>query len=145
MEDGSKWHLMSQCVYFAFKTIVFFGILLPKKQVFIKRNFQIIFFESFYVLYLQLPQYVIHFFIVNFEYIRIFERIHIWLDLCFLLKKCHNFKSYQNILTFSSLVFYIISFNFSLKTYILHHIICCKGFMNFLKTLILINTKLKKY
>ncbi len=50
--------------------------------------------------------------------------------LCFVLKNCHNFKSYQNMLTFSSLIFLF---------YKLQHIHCItftcrKGLMNFLKT-----------
>jgi hypothetical protein len=48
----SKWHLMNQCLYFAFRTIVLFKVLLPKKHVFIKRNFQMKYFEIFYLLYL---------------------------------------------------------------------------------------------
>jgi hypothetical protein len=42
--------------------------------------------------------------------------------LCFVLKNCHNFKSYQNMLTFSILISYIISCNFIWTTYTLHHI-----------------------
>ncbi len=50
--SGSKWHIMSQCVYFAFKTIVLFGVLFAKKHVLLKRNFQMKCFETFYILYL---------------------------------------------------------------------------------------------
>jgi hypothetical protein len=35
--------------------------------------------------------------------------------VCFILKKIHNFKSYENMLTFSSLIFYVISYNFFLN------------------------------
>jgi hypothetical protein len=48
----SKRHIRSQCVYFAFKTIVLFGVLFLKKHVFFKRNFQMKCFETFYILYL---------------------------------------------------------------------------------------------
>jgi hypothetical protein len=44
---GSKQHITSQCVYFAFRTIIFFGVLFPKKHVFLKRNFQMKCFETF--------------------------------------------------------------------------------------------------
>jgi hypothetical protein len=49
-------------------------------------------------------------------------KIHIF-TLCFILKICHNFKSYQNVLTLSSLNFYVISYNFSLNNiYITSHL-----------------------
>jgi len=51
---------------------------------------------------------------------RIFESAQI---LCFVLKICHNFKSYQTMLTFSNLIFYIIRYNFSLSNiYIVSHL-----------------------
>jgi hypothetical protein len=53
---GSKQHITSQCVYFAFRTIILFGVLFSKKHVFLKRNFQMKCFESFYILYLYLTQ-----------------------------------------------------------------------------------------
>jgi hypothetical protein len=56
---GSKWHLINQCVYFAFRTIVIFEVLLLEKHVSTKKNFQIKYFNFFYFLYLQLPQYAI--------------------------------------------------------------------------------------
>jgi hypothetical protein len=50
----------------------------------------------------------------------IFENAQI---LCFVLKICHNFKSYQTMLTFSNLVFCIIRYNFSLSNiYIVSHL-----------------------
>jgi len=49
---GSKRHITNQCVYFAFKTIVLLGYFFPKKHVFIKRNFQMKYFETFYLFYL---------------------------------------------------------------------------------------------
>ncbi len=43
--------------------------------------------------------------------------------LCFVLKFCHNFKSYQNMLTLSSLFFYVISYKLSLNNiYIALHL-----------------------
>jgi hypothetical protein len=81
--EGSKWHIMSQCVYFAFRTIVFFGVLFFKKHVFLKRNFQMKCFETFWVFYLLLPQYVICFVIIKFGEIQIFESAQILLDFVF--------------------------------------------------------------
>jgi hypothetical protein len=52
MKLRSKRHIISQCVYFAFSTIVFFGVFFLKKHVFLKRNFQMKCFETFYILYL---------------------------------------------------------------------------------------------
>jgi hypothetical protein len=52
LNKGSKQHIMNQCVYFAFRTIVLFGIFFPKKHVFFKRNFQMKCFEKNYILYL---------------------------------------------------------------------------------------------
>jgi hypothetical protein len=43
---------LSQCGYFAFRFIVLFGVLFPKKHIFLKRNFQMKCFETFYILYL---------------------------------------------------------------------------------------------
>jgi hypothetical protein len=43
---------MNQCVYFAFRNIVLFGVIFPKKHVFLKRNFQMKCFEILYILYL---------------------------------------------------------------------------------------------
>jgi len=66
--------------------------------------------------------------------------------LCFVLKNWHNFKSYQNMLTFSILIFLYYNLQIFFKQHI--HCItftCCKRLMNILKTLNLINTKLKKY
>ncbi len=43
--------------------------------------------------------------------------------LCLILKTCHNLKSYQNMLTISSLIFYILSYNFTLNNiYIASHL-----------------------
>ncbi len=49
---GSKQYIMNQCVYFAFRNIVLFGVIFPKKHVFLKRNFQMKCFEILYILYL---------------------------------------------------------------------------------------------
>jgi hypothetical protein len=49
---GSKRH-NELCVYFAFRTVVLFGVLFSqKKNVFLKRNFEMKCFETFYILYL---------------------------------------------------------------------------------------------
>jgi hypothetical protein len=43
--------------------------------------------------------------------------------LCFVLKICHNFKLDLNMLTISSLIFYVISYKFSLNNiYIASHL-----------------------
>ncbi len=67
MTSESKQHVMNQCVYFAFKTIIFFGVFFLKKHLFLKRNFQMKHFETFYILYLWLPQYVIFLLQSNLE------------------------------------------------------------------------------
>ncbi len=52
-----------------------------------------------------------------------FSKVHrVCQFFCFVLKNCHNFKSCQNMLTFSSLIFYIISYNFSLNNIIASHL-----------------------
>ncbi len=122
-ENGSKQHIMSQCVYFAFRTIVIFGVFFSRKYVFLKRNFQMKCFETFYILYLQLPQYVMFFsnqILKKYQFLK----MHIFCQiLCFVLKFFHNFKSYQNLLTLSSLIFYVITYKFSLNNiYIPSHL-----------------------
>jgi len=108
---GSKQHIMSQCVYFAVKIIVLSGVIFPKKHVFLKRNFQVIFLKlSIYCIY-SFPN-ISNFFIIKFGEIWIFESAQILPNFVFVLKICHNFKSYQNMLTLSSLIFYIIRYKF---------------------------------
>jgi len=53
-----------------------------------------------------------------------FLKVHRFFQiLCFILKICHNFKSYQNMLTFSSLIFYVIGYKFSSNNiYIASHL-----------------------
>jgi len=46
---GSKQHLMNQYVYFEFMTIVLFEVLLPKKTIFHKEEFQMIFLKIIYL------------------------------------------------------------------------------------------------
>jgi hypothetical protein len=46
--DGSKRHLTSQCVYFAFRNIIIFGVHLLKKIII---YFQMKYFEAYYLLY----------------------------------------------------------------------------------------------
>jgi hypothetical protein len=87
---GSKWHITSQCVYFAFRTIILFGVLFPKKCVFLKKNFQMKCFLK------------IIYFIYNFPICQMFFYNQIWRNmiflkvhrfcqiLCFILKICHN-------------------------------------------------------
>jgi hypothetical protein len=83
-------------------------------------------FEIFYLLYLWRPQYVIFF------YNQIFENAQILPDVLFCLKICHNFKSYQNMLTISNLIFLY----YKLKVFYKQHIhcitfICQKKVVNF--------------
>jgi hypothetical protein len=51
-------------------------------------------------------------FTIKFGEIWIFESAQFLLDFVFVLKICHNFKSYQNMLTLSSLIFYVIIYKF---------------------------------
>ncbi len=128
----SKWHLMSQCVYFAFKTIVLLKFLLQKKHVFIKRNFQMKYFKTFYCVYSYLNMFF--FFYKQFWVDIIFWNCTNLQILHFILKNCHNFKSYQNMLTFSVLVSNIISYKFSSNNiYIASHLTVIKCSWNFLK------------
>ncbi len=83
---GSKQHITSQCVYFVARTIVLFGVLFLKKHVFIKRIFSMKCFETFYIFYLQLPQYVICFFTIKFGESFFFENTQILLDFLFCLE-----------------------------------------------------------
>jgi hypothetical protein len=82
---GFKWQITSQCVYFAFRTIVLFGVLLPKKNVFIKKNFQMKYFEAFlFIVFIVAP--ICRMFVYNqFIKIWIFESAQILLDfvICF--------------------------------------------------------------
>jgi len=56
----------------------------------------------------------------KYENLKVYKYCEI---LCFILKICHNFKSYQNMLTFSSLISYIINYNFYLNNiYITSHL-----------------------
>jgi hypothetical protein len=92
---------MNQCVYFAFRTIVLFGVLFSNEHFF---------------------------FTIKFEEIRSFENALILLDFVFRLENLPKFQSYQNMLTLSSLIFYVISYKFSLNDiYITSHLHVEKG------------------
>ncbi len=75
-----------------------------------------------------------------------FLKVHIFCQiLCFIFLKFHNFKSYQNMLTFSSLIFYVISYKFFLNNiYIASHLHVKRDSWTFFKPSFLINTKYKK-
>ncbi len=77
---GSKWHIISECVYFAFKTIVFLGVLYPQKHAFPKRNFQLNFFETFYIVFVGAP--ICYIFFYN----------QIWRNMSFWM--CTNFPRF---------------------------------------------------
>jgi hypothetical protein len=52
MHNRVQKHFMNQCVYFPFRIIILFGVILPKIHVFIKRNFQMKYLETFLLFYL---------------------------------------------------------------------------------------------
>jgi len=91
---GSKQHITSQCIYFAFRTIILFGVLFPKKTCFPQKEFSNEMLWNFlYIVFIVGP--ICHiFFTIKFGEIRIFESAQILPILCFILKKFHNFKSY---------------------------------------------------
>jgi hypothetical protein len=80
---GFKQHITSQCVYFASRTINLFGVLLPKKYVFIKRNFQMKYFEALlFIVFIVAP--TCHMFVYNQIYKNtFFESAQILLDFVF--------------------------------------------------------------
>jgi len=62
MTSGFKCHIMNQCVYFSFKTIVFFGVLFPTKTCFCKEEFSNeMFFKKLYIVFIVAP--ICHFFL----------------------------------------------------------------------------------
>jgi hypothetical protein len=72
--------------------------------------------------------------IIKYGEIEIFESAQILPDFVFFLKICHNFKSYQNMLTLSSFIFYVISYKFSLNNiYIVSHLHVEKDSQTFFK------------
>jgi len=59
----------------------------------------------------------------NLEKYEFLKMHNFWQILCLNLKICHNFKSYQNMLTISSLIFDVISYKFYLNNiYITSHL-----------------------
>jgi hypothetical protein len=118
---GSKWHITNQCVYFAFKTIVFFEVFFYQKIGFPKQEISNeMFWNVLYIEFIVTP--ICHLFLQsNLEKYR-FLKVHRFCEiLCFIFKICHNFKSYQNMLTLSSLIFCIIRYDFKKTKYTLHH------------------------
>jgi hypothetical protein len=92
-----------------------------------------------------LPQYVNFFLQSNLEKYKFLKVHKFCYILCFILKICHNFKSYQNMLTLSSLIFNIISYKFFFNNiYIASHLHVEKDSRTFLKPYFLINIKLKR-
>jgi len=59
----------------------------------------------------------------KYEFLKVHKFCQI---LCFILKNFHNFKSYQIMLTLSSLIFYSIRCKFLKTTYTLYHIYMSK-------------------
>jgi hypothetical protein len=120
---GSKLHVTNQCVYFAFRTIDLFGVLFPKKHIILKRNFQIKcieFFKYFIYNFHNMSYVFLQSNLEKYEFLKVHKFCKI---LCFILKICHSFKSYQNMLTLSSFIFYVINYKFSLNNiYIASHL-----------------------
>ncbi len=78
---GSKWHITNQCVYIAFRTIVLFGVLFPKKHVFPKDEFSNEMFWNFlYIVFIVAP--ICHICFYN----------QIWRNMIFW--KCTNFARF---------------------------------------------------
>jgi hypothetical protein len=101
----------------------FWGSFFPKIIVFLKRNFErnVLKLFIYYIYSCPIMSYV--FLQSNLEKYK-FLKVHKFCQiLCFILKIYHNFKSYQNMLTLSSLIFYVISYKFFLNNiYIASHL-----------------------
>jgi hypothetical protein len=133
---GSKGHFTNQCVYFAFRTIILFGVILSKIHVFIKRNISNeIFWNFIIILFIVAP--ICHMFFYN----QFWMNMNLW--------KCTNFVrfcvSFWKIVTISNhtKTFNIFKFNFlyyKLQKKIKQHKNCItstflKELMNFFKPL----------
>ncbi len=86
--SGSKWHLMSWCLYFAFMTIVLFGVFLLEKTYFCKEEFSNeIFWDFLFILFIVAP--ICHMFFYNLFWINTnFWKCTNFVRLCFVLKNC---------------------------------------------------------
>jgi len=115
--------------------IFLFGVFFPIKTCFPIEEFSNeMFWKFLYIVFIVAP--ICHFsFAIKFKEIWILE-MHIFCQiLCFILKICDNFKSYQNMLTLSSLIFNVISYKFSLNNiYNASHLHVKKGSWTFSKT-----------
>jgi len=94
-----------------------------QKTYFPKEEFSNEMFWNFlYIVFIVAP--ICHVFLQsNLEKYK-FLKVHKFCQFfCFILKICYNFKSYQNMLTFSSLILYIISYKiFKNNIYIASHL-----------------------
>ncbi len=78
---GSKQHIISQCVYFAFRILVLFGVLLLKKTCFHKKEFSNeIFWKQLFIVFIVAP--ICHMSFYN----------QIWINTNFW--KCTNFVGF---------------------------------------------------
>jgi hypothetical protein len=121
---GSKWHITSQCVYFAFRIIVHFGVFFFfPKTCFPQEEFSNeMFWNFFFIVFIVVPIYIyiLQSNLEKYEFLKVHRFCQI---LCFVLNFFHNVKSYQNMLTFSSFIFNVISYKFSLNNiYIASHL-----------------------
>jgi hypothetical protein len=117
----SKQHITSQCVYFAFKDYCPFWGPFSQKTCFPQEKFSIEMFWIFlYIVFIVAP--TSHMFFYN----EIWRNTNFWkwTDFVFHLENLScNFKSYQNMLTFSSLIFYVVIYKFCLNNiYIASHL-----------------------
>ncbi len=102
------------------------------------------FWHFIYIVFIVAP--ICHIFFYN----QIWRNMNFWkctnfaIFLCFVLKTSHNFKSYQNMLTLSSLIFNITSYkSFFNNIYIASHLHVEKNSWTFFKPLFIVNKKFK--
>ncbi len=122
----------------------FLGFFFPKNIFSSRRIFKLNVLKLFLYCIYSCPNMSYVFLQSNLEKYK-FLKVHKFCQiLCFVLKICHNFKSYQNMLTLSSLIFYVISYKFSLNNiYIPLHLHVKKDSWTFLKTYFFIITNWK--
>ncbi len=119
----------------------FLGSFFPKNMFFSKGFSNEIFWNILYRIY-SCPNMSYYFLQSNLETYKFLKMHKFCQILCFILKICHNFKSYQNMLTISGFIFYIISYKFSLNNiYIASHLHVKKDSWTFFRPWFLINNQ----
>jgi hypothetical protein len=119
----------------------FFGVIFPQKHVFLKGIFKWNVLKHLYYIY-SFPNMPYYFLQSNLETYKFWKMHKFCQILCFILEICHNFKSYQNMLTISGFIFYIISYKFSLNNiYIASHLHVKKDSWTFFRPWFLINNQ----